>query len=123
MPVFPIRGPAPPPAQCNHPLPPVAPLERAAEMEKVVLPPYRLDEDECRRVLERRTGLAIPRKAIRQSALHDICPVHEPAVRGEVRADADQLGVIAVRVTGAIIQRHIPQLARADAGSVLRPRP
>jgi len=76
----------------------------------------------CRRVLERRTGLAIPRKAIRQSALHDIRPVHEPAERGEVRADADQLGVIAVGVTGAIIQRHIPQLARADAGSVLRPR-
>src|SRR6266404_4014745 len=112
MVVLPVRGDAPPAAQREEPLLVDAALERAAKIEEIAVAPRGKDQDERRRVLEHRARLAVPGKAIGEAALHDVDTIHESAERLESGTYADQLGVIAVGVAGAVVQRHIPQLAR-----------
>src|SRR6266850_620573 len=121
--VLPMGAEAPSAAQGEEPLVVDAALERAAEIEEIAIAPGRVDENECGGILQRRSRLPVPGEPVGESALDDVDAVHEPAQRRKVGTDADQLGMIAVGVASAVVERQVPQRARphAGAGRVLRP--
>src|SRR6185503_13776680 len=88
------NGGLPRPSQLENPALRQTSLERALQLEEVVVAPHRLDADERRRVLEPGALLPIPRKAVEEPALDDVHAIHESAERLEVRADPREPAVI-----------------------------
>src|SRR5262249_23958460 len=99
-------------------------FDRALELEEVVVTPDRLDPNEGGRILEPRPRFAVPREPVEQTSMHDVHTIDEAALRLEVGADAQDLRMITIGVSGAVIERDVPQLAgpHAPPGRVLGPR-
>ena len=102
-------------AQREEPLLVQGAFEGAAQIEEIVVAPHRREQDERGGVFQQRAGLAIPRETIGQPALHNVDAIDEAVLRFEIGADADELGVVAVRVTGAVEQRRVPQHSASNA--------
>src|SRR2546426_512650 len=73
-------------------------------------------------VLKPAARLPVDHEPVEDSGLHHVHPVHEPARGLEVRAHADELGMVPVRAPGAVVEGYVPQLARPHARAVAGPR-
>src|SRR5436190_2443100 len=123
---LPVQGPDPSAAHRQEHTLREGSFDRALELEEIVVMPDRLDPDEGGGVLEPRARFAVPREAIEQPAMHDVHTIDETALRVELGADAQDLRVITVGVSRAVIEGDVPQLtgphAPPGAGRVLGPR-
>src|SRR5437016_1612402 len=90
---------------------------------EVAVAPDRGESENHRELLDQRSRTAVPAEPVEGAARDEVSAIHEPARILEALLDAQQLEMVTVRATGAVAEGDGPQLARAGAAQVPRPRP